>query len=55
MNSMISGDTIAAIATPVAAGGIGMIRVSGPQALAVADSVFTAVSSRKAAETEGYL
>ena len=54
MNSMISGDTIAAIATPVAAGGIGMIRVSGPQALAVADSVFTAVSGRKAAETEGY-
>lgn len=54
MNSMISDDTIAAIATPVASGGIGMIRVSGPQALAVADSVFTAVSGRRAADTEGY-
>ena len=28
-----SEDTIAAISTPVAAGGIGMVRISGPQAL----------------------
>lgn len=33
-------DTIAAIATPVGCGGIGIVRVSGPQASAVADKVF---------------
>ena len=54
MNSMIAGDTIAAIATPVAAGGVGMIRISGPDALNVADHVFTAVSDRKLTELEGY-
>ncbi len=33
-------DTIAAISTPVGPGGIGIIRLSGPQALAVADLIF---------------
>jgi len=33
-------DTIAAIATPLGAGGLGVVRVSGPSALAVADAVF---------------
>jgi len=33
-------DTIAAIATPVGCGGIGIVRVSGSQASAVADKVF---------------
>jgi len=33
-------DTIAAIATPVGCGGIGIVRVSGPDASAVADRVF---------------
>jgi tRNA modification GTPase len=33
-------DTIAAIATPLGEGGLAIIRVSGPQALAVADRVF---------------
>lgn len=32
--------TIAAIATPQAAGGIGVIRISGPKALQIADAVF---------------
>ena len=54
MNSMIAGDTIAAIATPVAAGGVGMVRISGPEALNVADRVFTAVSGRKLTQLEGY-
>ena len=53
MNSMIAADTIAAIATPVAVGGIGMVRISGPQAFAVADSVFVSVSGRKVSQTEG--
>jgi tRNA modification GTPase len=33
-------DTIAAIATPVGCGGIGIVRVSGPDAVSIADSVF---------------
>jgi len=33
-------DTIAAIATPVGCGGIGIVRVSGPDASIIADSVF---------------
>ena len=33
-------DTIAAIATPVGCGGIGIVRVSGPQASGIADRVF---------------
>lgn len=34
------GDTIAAIATPPGEGGIGIVRLSGPDAVAVADKVF---------------
>src|SRR5437867_2750680 len=33
-------DTIAAIATPLGEGGLAVIRLSGPQALAVADRCF---------------
>jgi tRNA modification GTPase len=42
-------DTIAAIATPLGEGGLAVIRLSGPQALAVADRSFVPVgkSSRK--------
>jgi len=35
-------DTIAAIATPIGEGGLAVIRLSGPRALAVADKVFVA-------------
>lgn len=34
------GDTIAAIATPPGEGGIGIVRLSGPEAFAIADKVF---------------
>ncbi len=42
-------DTIAAIATPLGEGGLAVLRVSGPQALAVAEKVFVPVgkSSQK--------
>ena len=33
-------DTIAAVATPVGSGGIGIIKISGPDALKIAESVF---------------
>ncbi|MBI4432181.1 MAG: tRNA uridine-5-carboxymethylaminomethyl(34) synthesis GTPase MnmE [Candidatus Omnitrophica bacterium] len=36
----LPGDTIAAISTPPGEGGLGVIRLSGPQALAIADKVF---------------
>lgn len=46
---MIPADTIAAIATPVGHGGLAVVRVSGPQALAIVDACFEPVgrSSRK--------
>ena len=37
---MIPNETIAAISTGLSAGGIGIIRISGPEAVAVADRVF---------------
>ncbi|MBN2719523.1 MAG: tRNA uridine-5-carboxymethylaminomethyl(34) synthesis GTPase MnmE [Proteobacteria bacterium] len=41
-------DTIAAISTPPGPGAIGMIRVSGPDALSVVQKVFTPASPQKA-------
>lgn len=49
---MQQGDTISAIATPPGEGGIGIIRISGEHALAVADAVFKAVSGKKIADYE---
>ena len=46
--------TIAAIATPNASGGIGVIRISGDDAIAVADRVFRSVSGKKLCEIKGY-
>ncbi len=47
--------TIAAIATPRAVGGISVIRISGEEALAVADKIFRPVSTEKIpSEMDGY-
>ena len=46
--------TIAAIATPHAAGGIAVVRVSGPKALSIAGACFRSVSGKQPAEMEGY-
>ncbi len=46
-------DTIASISTPLMSGGIGIIRISGPYAKAVADRIFTARNG-KISELEGY-
>lgn len=51
---MFENDTIAAISTPVAVGGIGMVRISGEKAFEVADKVFCSVSGKKVVETGGY-
>ncbi|MGN1080631.1 MAG: tRNA uridine-5-carboxymethylaminomethyl(34) synthesis GTPase MnmE [Acutalibacteraceae bacterium] len=45
-------DTIAAIATPQSAGGIGIIRISGADAKNVADAVFKNPSGKKISEAE---
>ena len=45
--------TIAAISTPNAAGGIGIVKISGPDAGCVADSIFTAAGKTKLAELPG--
>lgn len=50
----MTNDTIAAISTPNAAGGLSVLRVSGPEALAVAGRVFRPVSGRPLSEQKGY-
>ena len=46
--------TIAAISTAPAPGGIGMVRISGKDAFAVADRVFRGVSGRSVSQMKGY-
>lgn len=46
--------TIAAISTPHGEGGIGVIRISGKDAITVADKVFYALSGKKLKDVEGY-
>lgn len=47
-------DTIAAISTPMAAGGIGVIRISGPEAQNIADRIFRSLSGKRIAAIPGY-
>ncbi|HBL40484.1 MAG TPA: tRNA uridine-5-carboxymethylaminomethyl(34) synthesis GTPase MnmE [Ruminococcaceae bacterium] len=46
--------TIAAVSTPVAAGGIGVIRISGPDAVRIAQTVFRPSSGKSVSEMKGY-
>ena len=46
--------TIAAIATASAPGGIGVVRISGPEAKKVADKVFYSKQNKKISEAAGY-
>ena len=47
-------ETIAAVSTPSGEGGIGVIRISGPEAIAVADRIFNSQSGRRLCELSGY-
>jgi len=47
-------DTIAAISTPNAAGGIGIIRISGDSAVKIADGCFRSVSGKSLTSLPGY-
>ena len=46
--------TIAAISTPQAAGGLGVIRISGDDAITVADRLFVPTGPRRLTELSGY-
>lgn len=46
--------TVAAISTPLGNGGIGVIRISGDNAVMVADAVFKSVSGKKISGLKGY-
>lgn len=46
--------TIAAISTPMGVGGIGIIRISGDDAVAVADKIFKPASGRPLSTMKGY-
>ncbi|MEI7998564.1 MAG: tRNA uridine-5-carboxymethylaminomethyl(34) synthesis GTPase MnmE [Candidatus Omnitrophota bacterium] len=47
-------DTIAAIAPPAGAGGLGIVRISGKEALRIADSVFRSKTGLKPSQAKGY-
>ena len=47
-------DTIAALSTPLAAGGIGVIRISGEDAIAIADKVVKTTSGKALSSLKGY-
>jgi len=51
---LFDNDTIAAISTPLAPGGLGVIRLSGPKAIEIADAVFAPVSRKPLASHKGY-
>lgn len=44
---MFQDDTISAVSTAIGEGGIGIIRLSGPQAIEVADQIFNGISGRR--------
>lgn len=46
--------TIAAISTPLGAGGIAMIRISGENACSVSEQVFSSASGKRVSEMHGY-
>lgn len=50
MNRLTDDDTISAIATAVGEGGIGIVRISGNKAVAIADKLFTSKSGKQAAQ-----
>ena len=47
-------DTVAAISTAQGEGGIGVIRISGDDALRIADKIFNSVSGKKVTEMKGF-
>ena len=51
---MIFEDTIAAISTPVGIGGIGIIRVSGKDAVSIVDKIFRAANKKSLKDIDSH-
>lgn len=51
---MTDRNTIAAISTPMGTGGVGIIRISGENAIEIAEKIFIAFSGKKLLDSEGY-
>ena len=51
---MATTDTIAAVSTAQAAGGIGVVRISGSDATAIAEKIFNPVSGARLTRSKGY-
>lgn len=49
-----SEDTIVAVSTPIGEGGIGIVRLSGPKALRIADEIFVSGDNRKPSKFNTY-
>ncbi len=47
-------DTIAAISTPIGQGGIGIVRLSGPEAVAIAGKIFAPAGKRKLSSARSF-
>lgn len=50
----MQGDTIAAIATGGGGAGLGVVRISGPDAIHAADAVFRAANGKSIVDAKGY-
>lgn len=51
---MLFEDTIAAISTPIGVGGIGIIRVSGKEAISIVDKIFKAANKKSLTEVDSH-
>ena len=51
---MLLNDTIAAISTPIGVGGIGIIRISGEEAISIVDKIFKPVSKKPLRDTDSH-
>lgn len=51
---MVINKTVAAISTPLAVGGISIVRISGEKAIEIADKVFKSASGEKLCDKKGY-
>ena len=51
---MLFEDTIAAISTPIGIGGIGIIRVSGKEAISIVDKIFRAANKKSLYEVNSH-
>ena len=54
MHTYVPGETIAAVATPAGEGGVAIVRISGQQAIAAAEKLFSGPVSSYSSHTVHY-